>query len=160
MSNALIEDLIRRVIARFELIGYDASQLAYDLTGANAENARVKPFLSAIDAATPILGLGVAAHSARVRCIVRNALGKPVKAPTSIILSDAVAITGVAAQSESGCTIIHNLVVTDSGNVVWVLPSSTGIIDITATFASNPAEPNPIIIDTGMKRFVDSITIG
>lgn len=157
MSNALIEDLIRRVIARFELIGYDASQLAYDLTATNAEAARVKPFLSAIDAATPILGLGVAAHSARVRCIVRNNLGKPVMAPTSIILGDTVSITGVTAGA--GCTLVHNFV-TDSGNVVWVQPSASGVIDITATFESNPAEPNPIIIDTGMKRFVDSITIG
>lgn len=159
MSNALIEDLIRRVIARFELIGYDASQLAYDLTATNAEAARVKPFLSAIDAATPIL-IDDGNHKVRVRCIVRNNLGKPVKAPTVISTGNsAVDITGIAINGGVG-VMLHQMIGVGSGSCATILPAADGRIDVSFTFASNPAgDPQQVVIDTGMKRFPGGVAI-
>lgn len=156
MNNSLIENVVRRVLARFELIGFDTSELAYDLTGFNAENARVKPYLSAIDASTPILAPGVSGHTGRVRCIVRNALGKPVKCPIAIYVGDgAAAVTDATAAAGQ---VLQNIIGTN-GTTLWVLPDAAGTLDVTITFDTNPAEPNPVIIDTGMKRFSASVTI-
>lgn len=155
MNNSVIENVVRRVLARFELIGFDNSELTYDLTGFNAENARVKPYLSAIDASTPIIATGTG-HSVRIRCIVRNALGKPVVAPVAIYAGDG---TAVVASATAAVGTMQLAIIGTNGVTAWVTPDANGAIDVSITFDVNPAEPNPVVIDTGMKRFMASATI-